>query len=213
MTKRLIVFFSIATCLLVGALNAEDLNMGFDGTTDGGWTLVNGADASEAFELMPSTDFAGTVLDGLSFNDITGGVMYYSAPPSLLSGNFTDTTVNFNYQVNSVHAGGPFQFPLNGFDEVFINGIGISGLDIIDESIVDTIQPVTIDFTDPAFANIDLSNISSLWIKAEWWGDDVNPSVESHLLTAGDALPAPEPTAGFLLIGGLFAVGAALRNK
>lgn len=212
MTKRLTVF-TLTAFLVATAANAADMDLGFDGTSNGGWSLVNGANGTAAFDLTPSPDFSNTGLDGLTFNDMTGGVMYYAAPASLLSQNFTDVHMNFNYQVNSSHASGPFQYPLNGFSEVYINGNSISGIDVIDESIVDTLQSVTIDFGDPAFNSIDLNNVESLWIKAEWWGDDVNPSTESHLITAGDPRPAPEPDSGILLIGGLFAAAALIRTR
>lgn len=196
----------IAACLM--AANAEGATLGFDGVTDGGWTLVNGADGSPANELIPVANFAGTGLNGLDFNDLTGGVMYYAAPASILT-DMTGMTLDFTYQVNSSHAGGPFNVPLLGFDELIINGTGIS-LDIIDESILDTTQAVSIDFNDAAFGGIDLTNISSLWIKAEWWGDDVNPSVESHLL--GNAVPEPG-TASLLLASVLGGFGLLRKKK
>lgn len=211
MTKRLKAF-TLAAFLVATIASAADMNLGFDGTTDGGWTLVNGADGTEAFELTPSPNFSDSGLDGLTFNDITGGVMYYAAPQSVLSQNFADVHLNFNYQLNSEHAGGAFQHPLNGFSEVYINGNSVP-IDVIDESIMDTLQSVTIDFGDPAFNSIDLSNVQSLWIKAEWWGDSVNPSPESHIVTAGDPRPAPEPDSGLLLVGGLFAAAVAFRDR
>lgn len=207
MTRVKQLGFLFAACLIATA-NVDGATLEFDGTTDGGWSLVNGADGSAAFELHPVADHNGSGLNGLCFNDITGGVMYYSAPASILT-DMTGMTLDFEYQINSAHAGGAFNEPLVGFDELYVNGTAISGLDIIDETIMDTLQPVSIDFSDAAFSGIDLTSISSLWIKAEWWGDAVNPSVESYIV--GNAVP--EPGTASLLLASMLGGFGLLRKK
>lgn len=203
-------FFAVlvAICLATSSTNAASLN--FDGTTDSGWSLVNGADGSDAFELIPVTDFSGSGLSGLEFNDLTGGVMYYSAPASMLEGDMSGVTLDFHYQLNSAHDAGPFNVALDGFAEVYVNGTAIDGLDIIDESVRDTMQEVSLDFGDPAFDGIDTANVSSLYIKAEWWGDNVNPSVESYIL--GNTV-VPEPGSISLALLGILGFVAYRRRR
>ncbi len=177
--------------------------------TDTGWHLVVGADGSEANELIPVTDFGGSGLNGLEFNDLTGGIMYYAAPESFLEGGLSGRVLDFHYQLNSAHPAGAFTHPLLNAAEVYVNGSAIEGLDIIDESIMDELQSVRLDFTDTAFNGVNLNNVSSLYIKAEWWGDDVHPSVESYIL----GNPVPEPGFGGLTLASLLGVTVLLRRR
>ncbi len=209
MTKLKHLGLALAACLMATSANGAAMNLGFDGSTNSGWTLINGADGSAAHELLPVHNFSGSGLNGLAFNDLTSGVMYYSAPASLLASDLTGMTLNFKYQINSSHAGGAFNDPLTGFPELYVNGAAITGYDIIDESIHDSLQDVTIDFSDAAFDGINLGSLSSLWIKSEWWGDDVNPSVESYIV--GEAVP--EPASASLLFASALALFGFIRKR
>lgn len=195
----------VSTAILMATSHANaDVDLTFDGVSTGGWTLVN---ASSNFtphvNLVPFDSLNGEAMRGIRFEDGTTGAAYYSAPASFLANDFTGMSLTFDYQI----VGANFTTPINGFEDLYVNGTPLVGYDVIDHEITDAIQSVTIDFTDAAFSGVDLSNVSSLYVRAEWWIDNNNGGLtESYLIDV------PEPHSTNLLMTGLLMAMGCIRH-
>lgn len=202
---KLTTLGALTACILFASTSFAT-NVDFDGTTDGGWTLVNELTGFGAHVQVNAVDnHDGTGHDGIEFIDGTQGVAYYAAPASLISSDLTGTTLSFEYEV----VGGAFQQPILNLDDIYVNGTAITGLDVIDHTIVDQMQSVTLDFSDPAFNGVDLTNVTSLFIRAEWYIDNVNGgNTESFLLSA-----VPEPSSASLILTSLLGVLGFIRKR
>ena len=199
-----------ALCMFAAPTSAANIDLLFDGTTTsamtsvgttGSWTLesLSGAGGNT---LVPVTNHKGLGYKGLSFLDETPGTFFYTIDPAI---DLTGMTVNFNYEVADV---GSVAGVVPGVADLYIDGHAVA-LDIIDDSMLDTVQSVSVDFSNAAFSGFDLANIDSLQIRAEWWGDELaGPRVESHLLSA-----VPEPSALSLLLVSMFGGFGLLRKK
>ena len=201
---RGVLIAAILTAAYVEGAAAMDVS--FDGSTTGDWGLVNLSNGwNTALTLLSVEDFKSSGLNGISLDDATPGVTYYAAPESIYGTDLSGVTLNLNYEISS--SGGASNFNTVPMPELFVNGKAVD-LDIIDHTMIDEIQSVTIDFSDPAFAGIDLTNVSSLYIKAEWWGDNLAP--ESYLL---GAVPVPEPATLHVLFAGLIGLVGCVRRQ
>ncbi len=169
------IILSAALLLASPLASATDMDLMFDGTSDGGWALINQPDHGP----IPTSDVHSTGLPGITFDDTVTGFDYFHAPTSITSMDLTGLKLHFNFFIEDLSANS-----ILTDDEIrpdlMVNGTPIT-LDVIDESQLGRLQAVTIDFSDPAFAGIDLANISSLDIRAEYWRVG-SEGVESHLV-------------------------------
>jgi hypothetical protein len=172
------------------AVDGATINLTFDGTTDGGWTISNQPDDGP----VPTADVEGTGLPGIAFDDMFQGPAYYMAPADLTSMDLSGMTLNFNFWIKTKDS---TLIDDDAAPDLTINGMDIA-LDVIDESQLDTLQAITVDFTNPAFDGIDLANITSFGIRAEYWSNG-GESVESYLV--GVPEPASLSLAAFSLCG------------
>lgn len=165
----------------------------FDGVTDGGWTISN----QPAEPPIPFANVEGTGFPGIAFNDTVAGVAYYMAPASITSLDLTGETLVFNFWIENDAV---TLVDDNTFADIVVNGTPIA-LDVIDEGQLDVLQNIVVDFTNPAFAGVDLSNIASLGIRSEYWSSG-GERIESYLVSV------PEPA--MCVLAGLGFIGAAL---
>ena len=177
--KSVGVLFAALT-LMCPVVDGANTRLSFDGISDGVWTISN----QPTHGPVPTADIEGTVLPGIAFDDTVQGIAYYIAPASLTSMDLTGETLTFNFWIEDDSA---ISMPVDDdtATDLVINGTNIT-LDLIDETQLETLQMITIDFTDPAFVGIDLSNITSLGIRAEYWQTG-NEGIESYLV----AVPEP----------------------
>ncbi len=189
-------FLSLAVLFTSSAADGATINLTFDGTTDGGWTISNQPDDGP----VPTADVQGTGLQGIAFDDMFKGPAYFMAPASLTAMDLSGMTLNFNFWIMSKDS---TLITDDAAADLMVNGMDIP-LDVIDESQLDTLQAVTVDFSNPAFDGIDLSNVTSFGIRAEYWSNG-GESVESYLVSV------PEPASLSLAAFGL--CGLVLRRR
>ena len=185
----------VVWCFLITShSNAGTMQLSFDGTTDGGWTISN----QPTHGPIPETDVQGLGLPGIAFDDMEAGIAYYEAPDSIMSMDFTDTSLEFQMFVRDFTGVSTLIDDGPGSADLMVNGTLVD-MDLIDEGQLDVAQTVTIDFSDTAFAGIDLTNVTSLEIRAEFWSNG-GESRESFLIGV------PEPAAVAFALLGLFGV-------
>ena len=199
MKKTQSLALAVVAAIVFGSSAFAEINLVFDGSTTGGWTTTDGN------PLDVTQTINGTPVNGIVFEDEVLGYSYYAAPSSLISGlDLTGEILNFNLFIADNTGTSVLADETNGAPaDLRINGVAIANLDIVDESQLGTIQTISVDFTDPVFSGIDLTNITELSIRAEYWksGPDIDP-IESYLLSV------PEPTSlsmiGTCLLGLVF---------
>lgn len=192
------IIMCVATVIFVLVLtmcpaNGADISLVFDGVTDGGWTISN----QPADPPIPFANVEVTGFPGIAFNDTVQGVAYYMAPASITSLDLTGETLAFNFWIDNDAVD---LVDDDTFADIVINGTPIA-LDVIDEGQLDVLQNIVVDFTNPAFAGVDLSNITSLGIRSEYWSSG-GESIESYLVSV------PEPA--MCVLAGLGFIGAVL---
>ncbi len=203
--KKTNILASAALMTLACALSASaDINLNFDGMTTDGWTATDGN------PLTPTNTVHGASLNALEFEDSVLGYAYYTAPASFITGlDLTGETLNFNFYIEDNSATSVLADEATGGpSDLKVNGTFIAGLDIIDEGQLGTLQSISVDFSDPAFSGVDLTNITELGIRAEYWksGPGIDP-VESYLTSV------PEPASVSLIGTALLGLFLARRRK
>jgi hypothetical protein len=184
-----------ALTLMSPVVDGAHIELTFDGVTDGGWTISNQPITSP----VPTVDANGTGLPGIAFDDHIQGVAYYEAPASLTSLDLTGRTLSFHLWIEDrSHMSGVIDD--DSAADLVINGIDIA-LDVIDEGQLETLQSITVDFSNAAFAGVDLANITSFGIRAEYW-DNGGEEIESYLV--GVPEPASFSLASLSLLGLIF---------
>lgn len=191
----------VVWCFLIASQsNAGTMQLSFDGTTDGGWTISN----QPTHGPIPEIDVQGLGLPGIAFDDMEAGVAYYKAPDSIMAMDFTDTSLEFQIFVRDFTGISTLIDDGPNSADLMVNGTAVD-MDLIDEGQLDVAQTVTIDFSDTAFTGIDLTDVTSLEIRAEFWSSG-GESVESFLIGV------PEPAALPFALLGLFVVSCRRKR-
>jgi hypothetical protein len=202
------------------AVQGATVFVNFDGVTTGGWVSQTPEDPPVATGLITPVSAADggnpTGLNGISFTDTDGqtdGFAYFAAPASLLSMDFTGVQLVVGIYIPTNPDPNGTVFP----DQVFIEDADgdfvimpedTGSPDPIDVDMFDTVQTITIDFDNAAFADfgVDLDEIVRLEIQADFF-DGASGLIESYLVAV------PEPFSGSLLGLGLLGLAVCQRRR